>query len=76
MELTKKQIEITKGIVILFMLLLHLFCAKEYTWLFTHIIMIGSTPLIYYLALWRPVCCNGYDLMIGYENNYCQVMWN
>ena len=30
MELTKNQIKITKGIAILFMLLLHLFCTKKY----------------------------------------------
>ena len=30
MELTKNQIKITKGVAILFMLLLHLFCTKNY----------------------------------------------
>lgn len=75
MEFTKKQISITKGIAILFMLLLHLFCTKEYVGLFTPLIMIGDTPLIYYLALFGDMCvaiycfCSGYGLMIGYKNN-------
>lgn len=51
MELTKNQIKITKGVAILFMLLLHLFCTKSYEGLYTPIIMIGNVPLIYYLAL-------------------------
>lgn len=75
MEFTKKQISITKGVAILFMLLLHLFCTKEYGGLFTPLIMIGDTPLIYYLALFGDMCvaiycfCSGYGLMIGYKNN-------
>lgn len=75
MELTKKQTEITKGVAILFMLLLHLFCTKQYTGLFDPLIMIGNTPLIYYLALFGDMCvaiycfCSGYGLMIGYKNN-------
>lgn len=45
MELTKQQIKTTKGIAILFMLLLHLFCTKQCQGLFTPIIMIGQVPL-------------------------------
>ena len=51
MELTKNQIKITKGVAILFMLLIHLFCTKSYDGLYTPIIMIGNVPLIYYLDL-------------------------
>ena len=51
MELTKSQIKTTKGIAIIFMLLLHLFCTKSYEGLYTPIILIGSIPLVYYLAL-------------------------
>ena len=75
MEFSKNQINTTKGIAILFMLLLHLFCTKEYVGLFTPLIMIGDTPLIYYLALFGDMCvaiycfCSGYGLMIGYKNN-------
>lgn len=75
MELTKQQIKRTKGIAILFMLLLHLFCTKQYEGLFTPIIMIGQVPLIYYLALFGDCCvaiycfCSGYGLYNSYRNN-------
>lgn len=75
MEFTKKQMSITKGVAILFMLLLHLFCTKDYIGLFTPLVMIVDTPLIYYFALFGDMCvaiycfCSGYGLMIGYKNN-------
>lgn len=75
MELTKKQTDITKGVAILFMLLLHLFCTKQYRGLFNPVIMVGKTPLIYYLSLFGDMCVamycftSGYGLMIGYKNN-------
>lgn len=74
-ELTKNQIKITKGIAILFMLLLHLFCTKVYEGLYTPLIFIGDTPLVYYLALFGDCCvaiycfCSGYGLLISYKNN-------
>lgn len=75
MELTKKQTSITKGVAILLMLLLHLFCTREYNNIFTPIIMIGETPLIYYIGLFSDCCvaiyyfCSGYGLMCMYINN-------
>ena len=75
MELTKTQIKITKGIAILFMLLLHLFCAKTYEGLYIPLIFIGDIPLVYYLALFGDCCvviycfCSGYGLFISYKNN-------
>ena len=75
MELTKSQIKTTKGIAILFMLLLHLFCTKTYEDLYTPVIFMGSTPLVYYLALFGDCCvaiycfCSGYGLFISYKNN-------
>lgn len=73
MELTKQQVKNTKGIAILFMLLLHLFCTKTYEGVFTPLIMIGKVPLVYYLALFGDCCvpiycfCSGYGLFISYE---------
>lgn len=70
MELTKKQVSITKGVAILFMLLLHLFCTKDYQGLFTPLIMIKGVPLVYYLALFWDGCvaiycfCSGMDLCV------------
>ncbi len=75
LELTKKQIAMTKGIAILFMLLLHLFCNKAYEGLFQPWILIKGVPLIYYFALFGDCCvaiycfCSGYGLMIGYQKN-------
>lgn len=75
MELTKNQIKITKGIAILFMLLLHLFCTKLYEGLYIPILFIGDVPLVYYLALFGDCCvaiycfCSGYGLLISYKNN-------
>ena len=39
MELSKKQTDITKGVAILLMLLLHLFCTREYEGIFEPLIM-------------------------------------
>lgn len=75
MELTKNQIKITKGIAIIFMLLLHLFCTKAYEGLYSPLIFIGETPLVYYIALFGDCCvaiycfCSGYGLLISYKNN-------
>lgn len=75
MELTKNQIKMTKGIAILFMLLLHLFCTKAYEGLYRPLIFIGEIPLVYYLALFGDCCvaiycfCSGYGLLISYKNN-------
>lgn len=75
MELTKNQIKITKGVAILFMLFLHLFCTKSYEGLYTPILFIGEIPLVYYLALFGDCCvaiycfCSGYGLLISYKNN-------
>lgn len=75
MELSKNQVTMTKGAAILFMLLLHLFCTKNYIGLFQPTVMIGETPLIYYLALFGDCCvamycfCSGYGLMSSYEKD-------
>lgn len=74
MELTKNQVEQTKGIAMMFMLLLHLFCTKSYEAVYTPIIMFGEIPLMYYLALFEDCCvaiycfCSSYGLMINYKN--------
>lgn len=57
MELTKNQIKMTKGIAILFMLLLHLFCTKEYEGLYTPLIFIGDISFsILFGFVWRLLC--------------------
>ncbi|WP_391557551.1 acyltransferase family protein [Robertmurraya sp.] len=73
MELSKLDMNITKGVAILMMLLLHLFCRKEYEGLYETFIYIGDTPLIYYLALFGDACvpiycfASGYGLYLSYE---------
>ncbi len=75
MELTKNQVSMTKGVAILFMLLLHLFCTKNYIGLFQPTVMIEDTPLIYYFALFGDCCvamycfCSGYGLMSSYDKD-------
>lgn len=73
-ELTKDQMNITKGVAILFMVLLHVFCTKDYVGLFTPLMMVGEVPLIYYFALFADCCvaiycfASGYGLMYNYLN--------
>ncbi|MGL5989255.1 acyltransferase family protein [Cetobacterium sp.] len=75
MELSKSKINETKGIAIIFMLLLHLFCTKNYVGLFLPTIYLGQYPLIYYIALFGDCCVaiycfsSGYGLMYNYQNN-------
>lgn len=75
MELTRKQIKGTKGIAIVFMLLLHLFCTKNYLGLYQPVLFIGDIPLMYYLALFGDCCvaiycfCSGYGLFISYKKD-------
>lgn len=80
MELTKKQVSITKGVAILFMLLLHLFCTKDYQGLFTPLIMIKGVPLVYYLTLFGDcyvaIYCfySGYRYLLDYLIDPCFIL--
>ena len=50
MEFTKEESQQIKGIAIIGMVMLHLFC-RRVDLPYTPLIWIGSTPLIYYLCL-------------------------
>lgn len=69
MELTKKDNQMAKGVAILGMLMLHLFC-RFGVLPYEPQIYIGETPLIYYLGLFGDLCvptycfCSGYAQMI------------
>jgi fucose 4-O-acetylase-like acetyltransferase len=71
MEFTKNDIKITKGVAILFMLLLHLFCRKEVNGLYETFPEINGVPLIYYIGLFGDACvpmfcfASGYGLFIS-----------
>ena len=72
--MSKENSTILKGIAILMMLFYHLFNRTEINELCTSLIMIGDTPLIYYLSqACDPVpfflILSGYGLTFLYRNN-------
>ena len=50
MDITKRDSKMLKGIAILAMLMLHLFCRRD-NLPYTPLLWIGDTPLIYYFGL-------------------------
>lgn len=68
MELTKQDTKMTKGLAIVFMVLLHLFCRVDN--LPYECIKIGGVPIVYYIGLIAECCvaiycfCSGYALEI------------
>ncbi|MEI3233076.1 MAG: hypothetical protein V8S33_01150 [Intestinibacter bartlettii] len=66
MELTKASMTITKGVAMLFMLLIRLFCTKGSQGLFAPLIIIEGIPLIYYLSLFGDCCVAIYCFYSGY----------
>ena len=74
MELTKQDNQMAKGIAILGMIMLHLFC-RTGNLPYTPMLWIGDTPLIYYLGLFGDLCtpiycfCSGYAQMALHEKN-------
>lgn len=72
MELTKNDTQKCKGIAIIGMVMLHLFCRLD-NLPYSSLIWIGDTPLIYYLRLLGDVCvpifcfCSGYAHHLLYD---------
>lgn len=66
MEFTKQDMKITKGVAILFMLLLHLFCRKEVNGLYVTFPMINGVPLMYYIGLFGDACVPMFCFASGY----------
>ncbi|MCJ8009136.1 acyltransferase [Lederbergia wuyishanensis] len=66
MEFTKSDMNMTKGVAILFMLLLHLFCRKEINGLYETFIYINDVPLLYYFSLFGDACVPMYCFASGY----------
>ena len=71
MELTKQDTKMTKGLAIVFMVILHLFCRK--TDLPYSCIKLGSgIPLVYYIGLIGDCCvaiycfCSGWWFLLTY----------
>lgn len=69
MELTKEDNQMAKGVAILGMLMLHLFC-RIGVLPYEPQVYIGTTPFIYYLGLFGDLCvptycfCSGYAQMV------------
>lgn len=65
MELTKEDNQMAKGIAIIGMVMLHLFCRRD-NLPYTPLLWIGNVPLIYYFGLFGDICvpifcfCSGY----------------
>lgn len=72
MELTKNDTQMAKGLAILGMVTLHLFC-RSGELPYTPLIWIKGIPLIYYLALFGDICvpiycfCSGYAQAVSLE---------
>lgn len=78
MELTKRDTQMAKGIAVLGMVMLHLFCRLG-DLPYTPLIWCGEIPLIYYLGLFGDLCvpvfcfCSGYAHYLmadAQQNNY------
>ncbi|MBO0962957.1 acyltransferase family protein, partial [Neobacillus sp. MM2021_6] len=73
MEFTKQDMRITKGVAILFMLLLHLFCRKDVNGLYETFPVVNGVPLIYYIGLFGDACvpmfcfASGYGLFVSID---------
>jgi surface polysaccharide O-acyltransferase-like enzyme len=82
MELTKRDMKFLKGVAILFMLALHLFCRKEVNGLYVTFPLIHGVPLIYYIALFGDACvpiycfASGYGLFLIHERGHSNVFQN
>lgn len=66
MEFTKNDIKITKGVAILFMLLLHLFGRKEINGIYETFPIINGVPLVYYIGLFGDACVPMFCFASGY----------
>ncbi|MDD9266523.1 acyltransferase [Paenibacillus sp. GCM10023248] len=71
---------ILKGVAILFMLLLHLFCRKDVNGLYETYPTINGIPFVYYIGLFGDACvsiycfASGYGLYISINNEQKSVL--
>ena len=69
MDITKRDSKMLKGVAILAMLMLHLFCRKD-NLPYTPLLWVGDTPLIYYFGLFGDICVAIYCFVSGYAHLY------
>ncbi|PFP29506.1 acyltransferase [Bacillus sp. AFS073361] len=80
MEFTKNDMKITKGVAIIFMLLLHLFCRKEVNGLYETFPVVNGVPMIYYIALFGDACvpmfcfASGYGLYVSIDREKGSIL--
>lgn len=67
MDITKRDSKMLKGVAILSMLMLHLFCRKE-NLPYTPLLWIGNTPVVYYFGLFGDICVSIYCFISGYAH--------
>lgn len=67
MDITKRDSKMLKGVAILSMLMLHLFCRKE-NLPYTPLLWVGNTSLIYYFGLFGDICVAIYCFVSGYAH--------
>lgn len=67
MDITKRDSKMLKGVAILAMLMLHLFCRRD-NLPYTPLLWIGDTPLIYYFGLFGDICVAIYCFVSGYAH--------
>lgn len=63
----QKGLKMLKGVAILAMLMLHLFCRRD-NLPYTPLLWIGDTPLIYYFGLFGDICVAIYCFVSGYAH--------
>ncbi|MEH7464336.1 hypothetical protein V7166_20405 [Bacillus thuringiensis] len=66
MGISKNDTKMLKGVAILFMLLLHLFCRKEVNGLYETFPVINGVPFVYYIRLFGDACVPIYCFVSGY----------
>lgn len=67
MDITKRDSKMLKGVAILAMLMLHLFCRRD-NLPYNPLLWIGDTPLIYYFGLFGDICVAIYCFVSGYAH--------
>lgn len=67
MELSRQDTKMTKGLAILFMVLLHLFCRKA-DLPYEVFLRVGGVPLVYYIGLFGDCCVAIYCFCSGYAH--------
>lgn len=67
MELTKQDTKKAKGVAVIGMIMLHLFCRLEHL-PYTPLLWVGDAPLVYYLGLLGDICVPIYCFCSGYAH--------